>query len=58
LFDVLLGTAKSTSAAGTVPRLKPRRNIWRALQEEALLYTWIIGMAVFIRLFCGTSTKP
>jgi hypothetical protein len=41
-----------------VPHPRPRRNIWRALQEEALLYTWIIGMAVFIRLFCGTSTKP
>ena len=62
LFDLLLGTAKPTWApawapAATLP-LRPRRNIWRVLQEEALLYTWIIGMAVFIRFFCGTSTKP
>ncbi|HJT00883.1 MAG TPA: sterol desaturase family protein [Terriglobales bacterium] len=58
LFDLLLGTAESTSAAAPLTRPRPRRNIWRALQEEALLYTWIIGMAVFIRFFCGTSTKP
>jgi fatty acid hydroxylase family protein len=58
LFDVLLGTAKSKSVGAVAPHPRPRRNIWRALQEEALLYTWIIGMAVFIRLFCGTSTKP
>lgn len=60
LFDLLLGTANSTSVAtaGPAARPRPRRNIGRALQEEALLYTWIIGMAVFIRLFCGTSSKP
>lgn len=58
LFDLLLGTAKPASVATPVLRLRPRRNIWRALQEEALLYTWIIGMAVFIRFFCGGSTKP
>ncbi|HKU19581.1 MAG TPA: sterol desaturase family protein [Terriglobales bacterium] len=54
-FDLLLGTAKSSSEATPAPR--PRRNIWRALQEEALLYTWIIGMAVFIRYFCGGSPR-
>jgi hypothetical protein len=60
LFDVLLGTAQSTSVVSSplTARPRPRRNFCRALQEEALLYTWIIGMAVFIRLFCGTSTKP
>ena len=58
LFDLLLGTAKSTSAATPAPRPRARRNIWRALQEEALLYTWIIGMAVFVRFFCGGSPKP
>lgn len=60
LFDLLLGTAKSTSVATIAAAARPRppRNIWRALQEEALLYTWILGMAVFIRLFCGTSSKP
>ena len=58
LFDLLLGTAKSTVPNAPALRLRPRRNIWRVLQEEALLYTWIIGMAVFIRLFCETSPKP
>ena len=60
LFDVLLGPAQSTSVAGfaLAARPRPRRNLCRALQEEALLYTWIIGMAVFIRLFCGPSSKP
>lgn len=58
LFDMLLGTAESTSVVAQALRPRPRRNIWRALQEEALLYTWIIGMAVFIRFFCSTSTKP
>ena len=60
LFDVLLGTAQSTSVTAPVlaGRSRTQRNIWRAVQEEALLYTWIIGMAIFIRLFCGTSAKP
>ena len=58
LFDVLLGTAESTSVVAAALRPRARRNLWRALQEEALLYTWIIGMAVFIRFFCGTSSKP
>ena len=59
-FDFLLGTFKSASAplaANTVVR-PGRRSLWQAAQEEALLYTWIIGMALFIRLFCGTSSKP
>jgi hypothetical protein len=57
LFDLLLGTAKSASLVAS-PRIRSRRTPWRVLQEEALLYTWIIGMAIFIRLFCGTSPKP
>lgn len=58
LFDLLLGTAMSASATAPVLHARPRRSLWRGLQEEALLYTWIIGMAVFIRFFCGPSTKP
>jgi hypothetical protein len=58
LFDVLLGTAKSSLESAPALRLRPRRKIWRALQEEALLYTWLIAVALFIRLFCGTSAKP
>jgi hypothetical protein len=58
LFDLLLGTAKSASAGAVAANLpRPRRSAWRLLQEEALLYLWIIGMAVFIRFFMGTSTK-
>jgi hypothetical protein len=57
LFDLLLGTANSTVPGTPAQRLRPRRNIWRALQEEALLYTWIIGMAVFVRFFCGGSPR-
>ncbi|HLK33870.1 MAG TPA: sterol desaturase family protein [Terriglobales bacterium] len=58
LFDLLLGTAKSNVEGS--PRLPGRqpRKMWRGLQEEALLYTWIIAMAVFIRVFCGGSGKP
>ena len=60
LFDMLLGTAQSTSvtAPAWAGRSRTQRNMWRAVQEEALLYTWIIGMAIFIRLFCGPSSKP
>ncbi|MGE5204774.1 MAG: sterol desaturase family protein [Chlamydiota bacterium] len=60
LFDLLLGTSKSASVGVVAPplRLRPRRNAWRVLQEEALLYVWMIGMSVFIRFFLGTSTKP
>lgn len=56
LFDLLLGTSRSA----TVParRQQPRRGLWRALQEEAFLYAWIIGMAVFVRFFCGPSSRP
>lgn len=66
LFDVLLGTFQPAlgpvvmpAAAMAVPARysRPRRSMWRALQEEALLYAWIIGMAAFIRLFCGPSGK-
>jgi hypothetical protein len=56
LFDLMLGTFRSA----TVParRAQPRRGLWRALQEEAFLYAWIIGMAVFVRFFCGPSSRP
>jgi hypothetical protein len=56
LFDLLLGTAGSASAAQAV-RVRAKRSIWRAAQEEALLYTWLIAMALFIRFFCGTPPK-
>src|SRR5579864_6138719 len=54
LFDLLLGTFKSASAPAVRLRPKARRGIGRALQEEAFLYAWIIGMSLFVRFFCGT----
>lgn len=57
LFDLLLGTFKSATAPAT-PRRKERRSLVRALQEEAFLYAWIIGISVFVRYFCGPSSKP
>ena len=59
LFDLLLGTASSSWPANAPAlRLKAGRSLWRAVQEEALLYTWLIAMALFIRFFCSTPPKP
>jgi len=58
LFDLLLGTFKSASAPAVRLRPKARRGIGRALQEKAVLYAWIIGMSLFVRFFCGTSSNP
>lgn len=55
LFDVLLGTLRSASATAGKPNRKSRRNLWRALPEQAYLYAWMIGIALFVRFFCGTS---
>lgn len=34
-----------------------RRSLWRDLPEEAYLYAWMIGVALFVRLFRGSSGK-
>jgi hypothetical protein len=57
LFDLLLGTSRPDPVAVTKPSPKPHRSLWRALPEELFLYAWMIGIAVFVRFFCGTSAK-
>lgn len=58
LFDVLLGTFRSTSLTAAQSSRGPGRSLWRALPQWAFLYAWMIGIAVFVRFFCGTSSKP
>ena len=57
LFDVLVGTFRSAAMVPSKPGRGSHRSLWRALPEQAYLYAWMIGIAVFVRLFCGSSTK-